>query len=297
MRTARRGPTVATMPIIDRFATFDALHHGPRALLLPNAWDVASALLLQQAGFPAVATTSLGVTAAAGALDGVGVGRGLVLDLARKLSGRLTVPFSVDIEGGYSDDPAEVADYVAELSAAGVVGVNLEDGRAKGSLRPVEEHVAIVAAVVAAAPQVFVNARTDSYWLKTAPPQSRLDETLRRVVAYRQAGAHGVFVPGLTDLPDIARVAEAAEAPLNVLWRSDVTLDDLTRAGVARVSTGSALYRSALATAVRTARLARGDEPGADADTMVDYGALQGLLGSVAGTNRLPGTDEVGVAG
>src|SRR6185437_10077029 len=110
------GPTVGSMSITsvsERFAAFESLHHAARPLLLPNAWDAASALLLQDAGFPAVATTSLGVTAAAGVPDGVGLGRSVVLELAKALTTRLQVPFSVDIEGGYSDDPAEVADYVA----------------------------------------------------------------------------------------------------------------------------------------------------------------------------------------
>lgn len=263
-----------------RFAAFESLHHGQRPLLLPNAWDAASALLLQDAGFPAVATTSLGVTAAAGVPDGVGLGRGVVLELAKALTTRLHVPFSVDIEGGYSDDPAEVADYVAELSAAGIVGVNLEDGRAKGALRPVEQHVAIVRAVTAAAPHVFVNARTDSYWLKTGPAEGRLAETLRRVVAYREAGAHGVFVPGLTDLTDVAVVASTAQAPLNVLWRPDASLAELAGAGVARVSTGSALYRTALGAALRTARRAREEDLTDEPAAAVGYDAVQALFAS-----------------
>jgi 2-methylisocitrate lyase-like PEP mutase family enzyme len=262
----------------ERFAAFESLHRAGQPLLLPNAWDAASALLLQDAGFPAVATTSLGVTAAAGLPDGVGLGRDTVLELAKALTARLHVPFSVDIEGGYSDDPAEVADYVAELSAAGVVGVNLEDGRAKGSLRPVEQHVAIVRAVTSAVPGVFVNARTDSYWLKTEPAQGRLDETLRRVVAYREAGAHGIFVPGLTELADVAVVASTAQAPLNVLWRPDVSLAELAGAGVARVSTGSALYRTALGAALATARRAREESVSGEPAEPVGYDSVQALF-------------------
>jgi 2-methylisocitrate lyase-like PEP mutase family enzyme len=260
----------------DHAAAFTALHTPGRPFLLPNAWDVASALLLQDAGFPAIGTTSLGVTAAAGLPDGAGAGRDLTLALAEALTGRLRVPLTVDLEGGYSDDPAAVAALARQLAELGVAGVNLEDGRADGSLRPVEQHAAVVAAVTAAAPTLFVNARTDTYWLAVDAPADRLAETVRRLTAYRQAGAHGVFVPGLTDADETSQVTTAVDAPLNVLWRPGVTLADLGSAGVARVSTGSALYRSALGAALSAANGARG-EPGPPAQP-VDYAALQRLL-------------------
>jgi 2-methylisocitrate lyase-like PEP mutase family enzyme len=236
---------------------FAALHHGQRPFVLPNAWDVASALLLQEAGFAAVATTSLGVNAAAGLADASGAGRDVALDLGRTLAGRLRVPVTVDFEGGYSDDPAAVASLAAQLADAGVAGINLEDGLPGGALRPASQHVAVIAAVVATVPGLFVNARTDTYWLRTPAPAQRLGETLRRVEAYRDAGAHGVFVPGLTGRADTAAVAARAGVPLNVLWQPGVRLADLADAGVARVSTGSALYRAALGAALRAAAEAR----------------------------------------
>lgn len=258
-------------------AALTALHHGPRPLVLPNAWDVASALLLQEAGFRAIGTTSLGVTAAAGLPDGSGAGRDLTLGLAVALADRLRVLLTVDVERGYSGDPARVADLAVELEGLGVAGVNLEDGLHDGTLRPTSHHAEVLAAVVSAAPTLFVNARTDVHWLAVGDPAGRTDEALRRVVAYRDAGADGVFVPGLTDLGETAAVADAAGVPLNVLWREGPTLDDLSAAGVARVSTGSTLYRHALAAAVRTARLAREDAPG-DAEGPIDYAVLQQLL-------------------
>lgn len=257
-------------------SVFAALHHGTGPFVLPNAWDVASAVLLAEVGFPAIGTTSLGVTAAAGLPDGAAAGSDLTVALARTLVGRLVVPITVDLEGGYSDDPAAVAALAAELADLDVAGINLEDGRAGATLRPVAEHAAIIRAVVAAAPALFVNARTDTYWLDIGVADGRNEETIQRLLAYRDAGASGVFVPGLVDLADTATVAARVGLPLNVLWRPGVELAALASAGVARVSTGSALYRHALAAALGAADAARtGAEP---VTVAVDYGVLQRLL-------------------
>lgn len=258
-------------------SAFAGLHVPGRPFLLPNCWDVGSAVVLADAGSPALGTTSLGTTAAAGLPDGAGAGLELTVALAAALVRHLSVPVTVDLEGGYSDDPAEVADLAARLADLGVAGINLEDGRPGGGLRAVEAHVAVLAAVTAAAPGLFVNARTDTYWLRVGPGPDRAAETVRRLTAYRDAGAAGVFAPGLTDLAVTEHVATAVQAPLNVLWRPGVGLDDLGAAGVARVSTGSALYRHALAAAVATADAARtGRVPATGA---VDYAELQDRLG------------------
>ena len=238
------GPTV-----------FAALHTAPGPFLLPNAWDVASGLLLADAGFPAIGTTSLGVTAAAGLPDGAGAGRDLTVALTAALVARLPVPLTVDLEGGYADDPAEVADLAVQLADLGVAGINLEDSRPNGQLRPAVEHAAIIRAVAAAAPDLFINARTDTYWLRT--DRDQLPETLQRLAAYRDAGAAGAFTPGLSDRTAIQTVATTIGLPLNVLWQPGVSLADLGAAGVARVSTGSALYRHALTAALDAAAAAR----------------------------------------
>lgn len=256
--------------------SFAALHQGPLPLVLPNAWDVASALLLQQRGFPAIGTTSLGVNAVAGVRDGSGAGRDLTLALARSLVPRLRVPLSVDLEGGYSDDPGEVAALARELAGCGVAGINLEDGRSDGTLRPAAEHAAVVEAVHAAAPDLFVNARTDVHWLRLGAAGDRTGEAIRRLVAYREAGAAGVFVPGLTDLAETAELSAAVGLPLNVLWSAGADLPALAAAGVARVSTGSALYRHALAGALDAAAAARtGSLPGT---TALTYDEVQDSL-------------------
>lgn len=229
---------------------FAALHHQDAPLLLPNAWDHASAAALAARGFAAVATTSLGVAAACGLPDGAGASRAETLLLARRL-GRGSFLLSVDAEGGFSDDPAEVAELAGELAAAGAVGINLEDGRADGTLAPAALHAAKIAAVKAAVPDLFVNARTDTHWLGAADPA---EETERRLTLYQQAGADGVFVPGLAEEAGIAALAKSVRAPLNILYSpTGPTLARLGELGVRRVSLGSLLFRSALEAAVRTA--------------------------------------------
>jgi 2-methylisocitrate lyase-like PEP mutase family enzyme len=241
-------------------STFAELHYLPRPFVLPNAWDVASGLLLADAGFPAIGTTSLGVTAAAGLPDGTNTSPELTMGLARALVHRLPVPLTVDLEGGYSDDPGAVAALAEELADLGVAGINLEDGN-----RPADKHAAIVHAAATAAPGLFINARTDTFWDGTHD----LADTIRRLASYRDAGASGVFVPGLSDPAGIAAVVDTIRLPLNVLWQPGIEATP----GVARISTGSALYRHALAAAVAVAECARsGQEP---VTTAVDYAQLQ----------------------
>jgi 2-methylisocitrate lyase-like PEP mutase family enzyme len=257
-------------------STFADLHHGGAPFLLPNAWDVASALLLADAGFPAIATTSLGVTASAGLPDGAGAGRDLTVALAGQLVPRLGVPLTVDVEGGYAEDPATVGEFARQLADLGVAGVNLEDGLQRGQLRTVEQHAAIIGAVASAAPELFINARTDTYWRGVGVQQERLDETIRRLSAYRDVGASGVFVPGLTDLGSIGHVSGAVALPLNVLWQPGVSLTELATVGVARVSTGSGLYLRAMGAALAAANDAVAGR--APSTTPVDYGELQARL-------------------
>ncbi|MFJ6617360.1 isocitrate lyase/phosphoenolpyruvate mutase family protein [Kitasatospora sp. NPDC091335] len=254
---------------------FTALHHRPgHPLLLPNAWDHASAVALAAQGHPAIGTTSLGVAAVAGLPDGAAATRAETVRLARRL-GRRGFLLSVDAESGFSDDPDEVARLAVELAKAGAVGINLEDGRADGTLTPSDRHAAKIAAVKQAAPELFVNARTDPYWCGQDAPEA---ETLRRLAAYQQAGADGVFVPGLTDPVVIARLVGELAVPLNILWSpAGPGLPELASLGVARVSLGSLLYRAALAAALATAAAVAADEPVAP---VPGYAEVQALSGS-----------------
>lgn len=232
---------------------FRELHYADRPLILPNAWDVASGAALAAAGFPAVGTTSLGVSAAAGEVDGSGAIREQTVRLARILSA-LPVMVTVDIESGYSSDPGEVGALVAELASFGIVGVNIEDGRPGETLATVAAQTDLIRAVKAAAPGVFVNARSDGFWLTKPGEKPPLDDTVARLNAYAEAGADGGFVPGIADDSDITAVVTRVPLPLNVLQlpgRTDpARLGDL---GVRRISSGGLLYRKALHAAVTTA--------------------------------------------
>lgn len=250
---------------------FHELHRGDRPLVLPNAWDFASGAALAEAGFPAIGTTSLGVAAAAGKTDAAGDTREETLALARLLA-RLPVPVTVDIEGGFSTRPEDVAALVAELDSLGIAGVNLEDGRADGTLAPVDHQVTVIAAVKRAAPRVFLNARTDTFWL--GDPDR--EETLLRAHAYAEAGADGVFVPGIVDDADIRAVLDTAGVPLNVLFIPGKTeYPRMRRLGVHRLSTGSLLFRRALQATVAVAAAVTGD--GVDR-SVPSYGDVQRLV-------------------
>jgi 2-methylisocitrate lyase-like PEP mutase family enzyme len=255
------------------FDEFRAMHRPGDPFVLPNAWDFTSAAALADAGFRAVGTTSLGVAAAAGLPDAEGRTRAETYALTRRIGG-LPCLVTVDIEGGFSDHPEDVARLAYDLASVGAVGVNIEDGRSDGTLAPVEHQRDLIRAIKRRVPHLFVNARTDTHWLRPNDPD--LHETVERVRAYRDAGADGVFVPGIVDPVAIRAVVGATDAPLNVLFmpgRHSITrLADL---GVARISTGSLLFRAALNATVATARaLASGDEVSGALPSYADVTAL-----------------------
>ncbi|MFC7547672.1 isocitrate lyase/phosphoenolpyruvate mutase family protein [Plantactinospora sp. GCM10030261] len=224
---------------------FAALHRAGSPLVLPNAWDVASARTLVEAGFGAIGTTSLGVAAAAGRPDGAGAADPETLRLTRRLA-TLPAHLTVDIETG----SVETAVAVAE---AGAAGVNLED-----AMRPDAEHASLIRSVKREVPGLFVNARTDTHWQRPGD----LAETRRRVRRYADAGADGVFVPGLAEPADIAAVVAAVDLPVNVLFLPGRhTVAALADLGVRRISTGSLLFRAALAALVDTAGAVRDGHP------------------------------------
>ncbi|MFD9699345.1 isocitrate lyase/phosphoenolpyruvate mutase family protein [Lentzea sp. NPDC059081] len=229
------GRALATR--IAKAMAFRAMHAQDEPLVLPNAWDFASAAALHAAGFRAIGTTSLGVAAAHGIEDGAGLAGDQAVRLARLLDD-LPCPVTADLESGFGQDPAEL------VAGLGVAGVNLEDGRPHGLASP-EEQAALLRRTKDSAPGVFLNARIDTHWLGVA-----LGETEERARRYVDAGADGIFVPGLTEPRDIERLARLA--PLNVLaqHRTPKELGDL---GVKRISTGSLLFRAALRHTVATA--------------------------------------------
>jgi 2-methylisocitrate lyase-like PEP mutase family enzyme len=229
--------------------TFRDMHYGELPLLLPNAWDVPSALALLECGFTAVGTTSFGVASSLGTPDGARSTRQANVDLARALR-PLDCYVSMDIEDGYADDPDQVADYVARLP---VDGINIEDSTGEKLIEP-HRHAAKVRAIKQHSPDVFVNARVDTYWLGQ---DATVAATLDRAAQYVDAGADGVFVPGATE-PDVLRELTAAlSVPVNVLAIPGLSLHDLAALGVRRVSTGSLPYRAAIHAAAQAALAVR----------------------------------------
>jgi len=237
-------------------ATFGELHHAAAPLLLPNAWDVGSALAFATAGFPAVGTTSFGIAASAGLPDGGRSSKAVTAALAAQMC-RLPVHVTADIEDGYSDDPDEVADFVARLAAVGVAGVNLEDST-DGHMVDPAAFAAKVAAVKRRSPAVFINARVDNIWLGE---QATVDAVVLRARTYTVAGADGIFIPGLAAPEDIQAITAAIGLPVNVLAHPSLTIAELGELGVRRVSSGSLPYRAAVDAAVNVATALRDGKP------------------------------------
>ncbi|MEU6861420.1 isocitrate lyase/phosphoenolpyruvate mutase family protein [Glycomyces sp. NPDC046736] len=260
---------------------FRALHTGP-ILRLANCWDAASAAVIASAGAPAVATTSAGVAWSLGLPDGDALDRETAVAAIARVVRAVDVPVSADIESGYGATPNDVADTLRAVAAAGAVGVNIEDSvaEAPGSLRtPAEQAERLAAAREGAGPDLFINARTDLYLAAIGDPETRLDATIARAAAYAEAGADGIFVPGLTDPEAIATLATAIRLPLNVMAGPGAPApSELERLGVARVSLGPGIAAVAYAAAQRaTAALLEGDSYDA-VEGGLDYGTMQGLL-------------------
>ena len=224
----------------EKRAALRRLHAGPQILVMPNAWDVVSARIFEDAGFAAVATSSAAVAWSLGFPDGSALDVDVHLAALERIVHALGVPVSADVENGYAADPAALAAFVRRLDAAGVAGYNLEDTMTPSTVHPLAEARERVRAAREAAPELFLNARTDLYLAEIGPEKSRLDATIERLRAFADAGADGVFVPGVSDPETIAALAAATPLPLNVLANPQgPDAAALQRLGVRRVSVGS----------------------------------------------------------
>jgi 2-methylisocitrate lyase-like PEP mutase family enzyme len=235
---------------------FLALHNGTTPLLLPNAWDLGSARLLAWVGFDALATTSSGFAATLGRLDGE-AGRDASIAHAAALATATPLPVSADLENGFADDPAAVADTVCRALEAGLAGCSIEDysGRADAPIYDLDlavERIGAAAEVAHGGPVPLVlTARAENY-LHGRPD---LADTVERLRRYGEAGADVLYAPGLTRLEDIAAVVEALDRPVNVLLRpGGPSVAELAAVGVHRVSVGGAFAFAALAALVEAAR-------------------------------------------
>jgi 2-methylisocitrate lyase-like PEP mutase family enzyme len=226
--------------------TFHDLHRGPDILLLANCWDAGSARLLESLGAKAVATTSAGLAWAQGYPDGDALPVENLAAVVASIARVIRVPLTVDMEGGYSDDPKAVEEAVARIAGAGGVGINLEDGASPVDLfaRKIES---ARRGAERAGVRLFLNARTDVYLRGLAPEGQAVAETLSRAKRYRDAGADGLFVPKVVKEDAIRQIAADAGMPLNVLaWPGLAPAAELAAYGVRRLSAGSSIAQAAL---------------------------------------------------
>jgi 2-methylisocitrate lyase-like PEP mutase family enzyme len=235
------------------FSDFLALHRGPAPLVLPNAWDVISARLVEDAGFPAVATTSAGVAWSLGYADGQHISLDEMLAAVARITRAVRVPVTADLEAAYGPRPDDAAATARGAIKAGAVGFNFEDtsGDSNNPLLDIPLQVARIRAARAAADELGVhlvlNARTDVYLDEVGAPDTRFAEVVRRLTAYRDAGADCLFAPGTADRDTIASLVKALGAPLNVLATpASPTVAELATLGVARISLGGGVFRTAL---------------------------------------------------
>jgi len=229
------------------------LHRPPPILVLPNAWDAASARIFQVEGFPAIATTSAGVAAALGYPDGGVVPPREMIEAIARIVRAVDVPVTADIEHAYGATPSAVADNVLRVLAAGAVGINIEDVvPGAPELEPIalqaDKITTIAKAVATAGVRVVINARTDVFLRAIGAPDSRLGVAIERGKAFLAAGADCIFVPGVRDADTIRSLVQGIGGPINVLAvKGTPTIAQLEALGVARVSVGSGPHRATLA--------------------------------------------------
>jgi 2-methylisocitrate lyase-like PEP mutase family enzyme len=221
--------------------------------VLPNVWDVASARVLEELGYPAVATSSAGVAFSLGYRDGQRISRLEMLEVVSRVARSVRIPVTADMEAGYGTTVEDMADTAKALIAAGAVGLNLEDvtGDTEDTQVPLSLQVEKIRAIrdtsAALGVPLVINARTDVYLMPIGEAATRFDRTVERARAYRQAGADCLFVPGVQERDTIAKLVRAVGAPVNILvTNGSPSLAELEKMGVARASVGSALMRATL---------------------------------------------------
>ncbi len=229
---------------------FHRLHSGPDPLILVNAWDAASARIVERAGAKAIGTTSAGMAWALGYADGERMPVSDLLAACARICRVARVPVTVDIERGFGRDTQAVCDVVRALIDMGVAGVNIEDGTLPGTrqLAPSEILCERIGALRQLDARFFINARTDTYFVANDDPTARYEDTPRRARLYASAGADGIFVPGMASLEEIAGVAGAVTLPVNVYagHTKAPAIDVLAGAGARRISLGCGPLQAAL---------------------------------------------------
>jgi 2-methylisocitrate lyase-like PEP mutase family enzyme len=264
----------------EKAIAFRRLHQREETLLLPNVWDVASARIFEEAGFLALATTSAGIAFSLGYPDGQRISPLEMLARIGRIARAVRVPVTADVEAGYGERPEDAARTALAVIEAGAVGMNLEDGTGDPE-HPlvelglqVEKIRAVKEAVVNTGVPLFLNARTDVYLDNVGAPETRYDETVKRLIAYRDAGGDSLFVPGVKDPEIICRIVKDVRCPVNILAGPGFpSVKELHAMGVRRVSLGSAPMRATLGLVQRMAKELR--EQGT-------YAALEGGIAHAA---------------
>ena len=247
--SARAAVVDALTSQAEKAEVFRGLHDRKKLLILPNAWDVPSARIFEDAGFSAVATSSAGMMVSLGYPDGEEIPKEEFISAVRRIARVVSVSVTVDIVGGFGQGPDDVSRTVKSVVDAGAVGVNIEDFvHSTKALLPVEKQVERLRAVVRLQKSIdvrfVINARTDAFRFGPGDESAKLDEAIRRGIAYRDVGADCVYPMGLTDAASISKFVRALDFPINVMVRKGLpSVPELLRMGVARVSFGpSASY-------------------------------------------------------
>jgi 2-methylisocitrate lyase-like PEP mutase family enzyme len=257
-------------------AKFLALHQSSALLLLPNAWDAASAKLFESTGAKAIATSSAAVAWSLGYADGGQLPTTELIGAVKRIVRVLSVPLTVDIENGYSDDPKDVAALARALVDAGAAGINIEDGAQPSTLLAEKIHNIRNALTTAS---LFINARTDVYLKALAPVGQAVAITIERLDLYREAGADGAFVPGLSSLDDVHAISAAIALPLNVMLVPN--LPDATQlhaAGVKRITAGPAPFVTAYGDALDAVSAFRSGDFSLFGKSRLDFRALNAMF-------------------
>ncbi|GAB2832469.1 isocitrate lyase/PEP mutase family protein [Ferruginibacter profundus] len=241
---------------MNQFETFLQLHKQATPLLLGNCWDVSSAKILEAAGFKAIATSSMAVAQSLGYNDGQHMPFELLLATAKRIQQNITVPFSVDLERGYSTTIKGIIQNIVQLHDIGVAGINLEDS-ANGTMEAAPAFAKTISGIANYLAQknipLFINARTDAFLVKLP---DALEETLQRIKVYENTGASGIFVPFIKNESDIKSIVAATTLPVNILPVPGLPdMATLTAIGVKRISLGSALFNAYKTQTTNTIRL------------------------------------------
>jgi 2-methylisocitrate lyase-like PEP mutase family enzyme len=266
---------------------FLGMHAAAQPLLLANVWDVSSARIIEQAGFPAIATTSAGIAFSRGYPDGQKIDADRMIAAIAEITEAVRVPVTADVESGYGATPERVSRTARNVIMAGAVGMNFEDatGDPAQPLADLSLQLERIRAIRESAEQLQVrlvlNARTDVYLLEVGQPAKRYDHTLQRLHAFREAGADCLFAPGLQDQPTIGRLVADLHGPVNILAvKGSPSISELTALGVKRVSLGSGPMRATLGLLRRIAKELRSQGTYTAVAEAPSYAEMNALMSS-----------------